>query len=206
MKYNPQPKRTRKDIYPWPENIFKTGQIKYTVNKNLYGNFVKRFHYSKSLARGCSNTYILEDNGKVYGVAMFGMPVGKNSPGDIECKRFVLMRKAPKNVASWFMAKCIKEIKKENKFNQIVSYADSEQGHSGIMYKASNYNYLGLQKKKGQEIRFKSGEKLHLRAAYQKLNGEYTDTAKRAMSALRTGEAKYYNLKPKHIFVYKLKK
>lgn len=84
--------------YPWPENIFNNFTIERAFHVEEYADFVISFHYSGTLARGCPDIFLLKSDGKLYGVAMFGCPVGRNSPGDIECKRFVLMRKAPKNV------------------------------------------------------------------------------------------------------------
>lgn len=194
----------KKVIYNWPENIFTNFTMEKASSREEYSFFVKRFHYSKSLARGCPEVYLLKSEGKLFGVAMFGCPVGKDTPGDLECKRFVLMRHAPKNVASWFMAKCIKTIKKNTNYKTLISYADPEAGHDGIMYKASNFQYLGEQKYKGQAIIMK-GETVHLRAAYQKVNGSYTKTAIQVQKCLKNGTAKYTFLAKKHIFKYDLK-
>lgn len=192
--------------YPWPENIFKDFEIEQIpgVNNTPAKDFVISFHYSKSLARGCTRNFVLKSQGKIYGVAMFGIPTGKNGnlDGTVECKRFVLMREAPKNVASWFMAKCLKVLQQDKSISQIISYADELHGHTGIIYQASNFEYLGLQAKKGQAINF-NGKLIHLRIAYQKTKtGEYTKTAKEVSVALKEGRAKYITLPKKHIYCY----
>lgn len=199
----------------WPDDIFKNFRIERlasTSGQPRVQAFVKKLHYSKSLARGCNNVFVLWSGDLIYGVAMFGSPVSRNaqmySSGQgavIECKRFVLARKAPKNVASWFLAKCIREIKKDRTIDTILSYADSERGHRGIIYRAANFKYEGKQKYKGQVIMME-GKKIHLRAAYQKFNGKPTKTATQVQEALKTGVAVYKSLKPKHIYTYNLKK
>ena len=194
--------------YPWPNNIFKEftiDKVPSTRNSDAE-SFVKTFHYSGTLARGCKHNYILRGaNGKIYGVAMFGHPVGKNYlAGTMECKRFVLMRKAPKNVASFFMARCLKDLRQYPEISQIVSYADPEHGHEGTLYKASNFIQMGEQERKGQAIML-AGQKIHLRAAYQKINGVPTKTAQKVQTALKSGKAKYISLAKKKIYVYPFK-
>lgn len=175
-------------------------------------NFVKTYHYSKSLSRGNKHVFVLTVNGHLRGVITFGEPVGARvkktyGVGTMECKRVVLAPNAPKNTFSWFMAKCIKELKKDKSISKIISYADPEAGHEGVAYKASNYEYIGVQAKSGQAIKMKGIKApVHLRIAYQKVQGVYTKTAKAAQAALKTGQAKYIRLKPKHIFIYNLRK
>lgn len=173
--------------------------------------FIKTNHYSKSVNRGTKYAFCLIVNGKLCGAATFGTPVGKScqkysktGKAVLECKRFCLAPGAPKNTASWFMAKCMKELKKDQSIDSIISYADPKQGHTGTMYRASNFEYLGEQKWKGQCIKMQ-GKTVHLRAAYQKINGEYTKTAKRVQQGLKTGQAKHSYLPKKHIYRYGLK-
>lgn len=176
--------------------------------------FIKSNHYSGSLSRGNKHVFVLIVKGHIRGCATFGIPVGKgchkygSGKGEVlECKRFCLAPNAPKNAASFFMAKCIKELKKNKSIDSIISYADPAQGHEGTIYKASNYFYMGTQNKKGQAIKITGQKKLvHLRAAYQKINGVYTKTAQNTQNMLQNGTARYISLPKKHIFIYSLKK
>lgn len=190
----------------WP-NIFEdhTIQQRDSIGRSgVLSRFVIKNHYLKSLARGCKRNFILSHNRRVYGVAMFGHPIAKEHlEGTIELKRFVLAPKAPKNVASWFLAKCIRELQKDPSICQIISYADSEQGHEGIIYKASNFQDLGVQKQPSQVIQILgTSKRIHTRAAYQKLNGKYTTTALKTQKLLREGKAKNITLPKKKIFWY----
>lgn len=173
-----------------------------TTHRTQIGDFVKKYHYLKSLARGCRLSFVLRINGEIKGVAMFGIPTGsnvRNLHGNVlELKRFVL-NECPKNTCSWFMAKCITHIKRNTDYIGIISYADPAQGHEGIIYKASNFSYLGKQNKNYCGYMFKVGRKyIHQRAAYQK----GTSTYNKVMEAKKDGTLKKKRLKPKHIYLY----
>lgn len=119
----------------------------------LITGFVKRNHYSKSICRGTKYVFCLHDSKKIIGVAVFGTPVGRNCQAKysttgkplLELKRLCLIDDTPKNSESWFIAKCMKILKSEKQFDGILSYADPAKKHTGIIYKASNFDYLGQQ-------------------------------------------------------------
>ncbi len=191
-------------------NNYKILQLKNCSNPKVK-DFVLKNHYSGSLPRGSKFVFVLILKNKIKGVAAFGTPVGnrcqKYSTGKgevVELKRFCLAPGAPKNTASWMIAKCIKVLKGYKTVDTILSYADPEAGHEGVIYKASNFRYLG-QSKKGQAIIMK-GKTIHLRAAYQKVEGKYTKTAEEVKLGLKTGQAKYISLQGKHVYVYNLRR
>ena len=90
-----------------------------------------------------------------------------------------------------------------NSLNSIISYAEASR-HEGIIYKASNFEFKGKTKFKGQAIQYK-GKALHLRQCYQKRNGQYTKTAIEIQKQLKTGKAKYISTGHKNIFMYNFK-
>lgn len=174
--------------------------------------FIKRNHYSKSVSRGNKAVFVLIVKGHIRGVATFGEPTGKkcqeiySSGGKVlECKRFCLAPNAPKNTASWLMGHCLRELKKKPNITDVISYADPEAGHEGIIYKASNYKYAGMQGKRTQAVKL-GGEIYHSRVVWQKKAGQYTKTAQAVQAAMKTGQAKNVYLAPKHIYTYNLKK
>jgi hypothetical protein len=180
--------------------------VKATAYPGL-ADFIKKNHYLKSLARGVYFTVLLLDGDTLIGAACFGHPVGMRckdiySPEAemVELKRFVL-KDCPKNTASWMMARSINWIKRNTPYRTILTYADPNAGHEGIIYKASNFRYLGKQKYPNPMYRIKGQRKLiHGRAAFQK----GSSTALIVRKGLRDGTVKRVNQKPKHIFVYKL--
>ena len=96
-------------------------------------------------------------NGLIQGAISYGPPNAKDLKGYwnrntqrgwMEIKRLVMSPLCPKNSESRFIGYTVRQIKKTVGINGIVTYADSLQGHSGIIYKASGFNYIGLTKKK----------------------------------------------------------
>lgn len=48
-----------------------------------------------------------------------------------------------KNSTSWFVSRCIRELRKMTDVRAIISYADSDY-HHGYIYQATNFKYYGL--------------------------------------------------------------
>ncbi len=176
--------------------------IKNTEHENNAKLFIKENHYTKSVPRGCNQVFSLYENGELKGVASFGYPTGKNcikkyGEGTVELKRVVL-KNTEKNTASWFIAKCIKQLTKNNK--RVISYADPKQGHEGTIYKASNFSYIGKQKYKTPVFLYK-GKKFHLRCVYQDTKtGEFLRDLKKKKLLKKVNNPK------KHIFIYERSK
>lgn len=57
--------------------------------------------------------------------------------------RLVMLPDTPKNACSFLLARSVRMIKKDGRFVSLVTYADESQGHSGTIYKASNWQYVG---------------------------------------------------------------
>jgi len=95
----------------------------------------------------------LFDSEKLVGVIVFGKPssytlcegiAGKDeSKNVIEFNRLWVCDTMPKNTESWFTSRAIKQCQ----FEIIVSFADTEQGHIGYIYQATNWLYCGESKK-----------------------------------------------------------
>lgn len=185
--------------------MYNNYSIKLTQGYTLESKtMVQTLHYSKSTSI-CSLVYCLYIDDKLMGIAGFGTPVGRKCQETysttgrlvIELKRFVLDPRALKNTGSWFIAKCIKSLK-EKQYDSVLSYADPKFGHTGILYRASNFKYLGVQKYHTEYVKYK-------RMNYQ-IREVYTKgrTGIKLREALRLGKAKRYKVPKKHIFLYKL--
>jgi hypothetical protein len=57
--------------------------------------------------------------------------------------RMVMRPGVPKNACSFLLGRSVKAIKKERRFVSLVTYADESQGHTGGVYKAANWEYVG---------------------------------------------------------------
>ena len=99
-----------------------------------------------------SYAYGLFEGEKLTGVVTFGSPAsaplckgvcGPERRSDvIELNRLVLLDNKP-NQASFLVANAIKLLPKPR---VIVSYADTDQGHSGYVYQACNFLFTGTSK------------------------------------------------------------
>jgi hypothetical protein len=55
----------------------------------------------------------------------------------------VVLPGTPKNACSFLLSKSVRIIKKEGRFVSLVTYADSSENHTGNVYRASNWTYVG---------------------------------------------------------------
>ena len=120
---------------------------------------VKNFHYSRTRPAGATFGYNVFNKKKEWcGVIMYGRG-GCPSMGHaynlkhgemLELVRVALNGK--QESTSKALAISLKLIKKEcPTVKMIVSYADKGQNHTGIIYQATNWNYVGQSKSSGYE-------------------------------------------------------
>jgi hypothetical protein len=57
--------------------------------------------------------------------------------------RMVILPDVPKNAASFLMSRSVRMIRAEGRFVSLVTYADESQGHTGGVYRAANWIYVG---------------------------------------------------------------
>jgi hypothetical protein len=192
-----------------------TSVRKYTVKKvtrQEIADFIENNHYSKSI-NGCIADYCfaLYDADTMIGAMFYGRMAMRNQwkrfadcEADVtELRRLCCVDDTPKNTESYFIGKTLRWLKKNTPLKTVVSYADKEYGHDGVIYKASNFAYLGL--KAGAKVIWHNGRKYHDKTIRTKYKGELKPFAKRLKDALETGEAYYEKTAGKHCYVYKLK-
>ena len=121
-------------------------------------------HYAKRLCP-ISYAFGIYDELKLIGVVTYGVPssstlreglCGKSwSDNVIELNRLCCSNE--KNVASMLVGRSLRMLQKPS---IVVSYADTEQGHVGYVYQATNFVYTGLSAKR-TDWRIKGMEHLH---------------------------------------------
>lgn len=57
--------------------------------------------------------------------------------------RLAIEPEVPKNAASFLLARSVKLIARDGRFRCLVTYADEWQGHTGAIYRAANWEYVG---------------------------------------------------------------
>ena len=119
------------------------------ITKKQAEPFVLKKHYSRKMPMFRCAFGLVED-GYLVGVCTFGSPSAPIEKyafkdrdfGLYELTRLVVQTKN-KNAASFLIANALKLLPQPC---AVVSYADTEQGHSGIVYQASNWIYTGATK------------------------------------------------------------
>ena len=158
---------------------------------------LNKYHYLKDYSKGFKSgfNYGLFLNDKVVGVCIFtGFPVPELAKGMLglnrnqqnglfELSRFCLkpeIQNIEHNIASWFLSRAIKYLKKDTKVRIILSYADSEF-HHGIIYRACNFKYYGLTEiKKDFWIKQQNGVYIkHSRGKVKGLEGEWRNRSRK---------------------------
>lgn len=108
--------------------------------------FVVNKHYSRRASIFWSGFGLVID-GHVEGVCVFGQPsppIQRHSFADRDFKLYELARLVVqtdrKNAASFLVGRALQQLERPS---AVVSYADTEWGHAGIVYQATNWLYTG---------------------------------------------------------------
>jgi hypothetical protein len=169
------------------KNDFKIEKI----SKEEAGTILLKYHYLKDISKGFKSgfNYGLFKEDCLVGVIIFtGFPVPELAKGMLglgrteqqglfELSRLCLepnIQKEEHNLASWFISKAIRELRRDTEVKVILSYADSEF-HEGTVYKACNFDYYGLSApKKDFWIENPDGTfKKHSRGKTKNVKGEW---------------------------------
>jgi hypothetical protein len=118
----------------------------------------------------------------------------------LELRRLACIDDAPRNSESFFVGRSLRWLKKHTNVKTIVSYADAHYGHSGTIYKASNFSYAGMTAK-SKVIQY-NGQSYHDKTIRTTYKGRLKPFAQEIKDALDSGLAQYEEREPKHIFIY----
>ena len=184
------------------------------VDRSEIKDFIEKWHYSKSI-NGVKSSYCfgLYDKDKLIGAMLFGRLGMANAwkkyatsiDDVVELRRLCCIDDTPKNTESYFIGQCLRHLRKKTQVKCIVSYADSNQGHAGTIYKATNFDYLGMTSPGRVIIRISDGKQYHDKTIRTKYKGELKPYAKRLKEDLENGRAYYKKTLGKHIYFMKLK-
>lgn len=184
----------------------------YTCERIEIRDFIEEHHYSHNI-NGLMSDYCfkLMNGDKMIGAMIYGRlamanvwkKYGEKKEDVMELRRLVCIDDTPKNTESYFIGQTLKWLIKNTEIKTIVSYADPEYGHEGIIYQASNFKKDG-KTSKGKVIMYK-GKKYHDKAIRTKYKGELKPFAKNLKTALENGDAYYKKTEGKNIYIYDLK-
>ena len=167
------------------------------VSKDECKEILDKYHYLSCISKGFKSgfNYGLFNKGILVGVCiftglpspellpgMFGLPRNEQK-GIFELSRLCLtpdIQSEEHNITSWFVSRCIKQLRKDTHVRAILSYADCTF-HKGTIYAACNFTYYGLtQKKKDFWFLSDSGCYVkHSRGKVKGANGEWRDRSRK---------------------------
>jgi len=120
------------------------------ISKAIADKFVLAKHYSRRAPIFWAGFGLIED-GMVTGVVVYGQPsppIQKHAFRDRDFRLYELSRLVVQsesmNAASFLVGNSLKML--EPKPCAVISYADMEQNHCGIVYQATNWLYTGATK------------------------------------------------------------
>lgn len=67
-----------------------------------------------------------------------------NPQGVLTLSRLVVDPSVPQNGASFLIARSVKLIRQDPRWECLLTYADEAEGHTGAIYRAGNWEYLGM--------------------------------------------------------------
>jgi hypothetical protein len=189
--------------------------VQETTFNHSVRKFLKQWHYSEYVNIQAKHTFCLFKNGKfgipeMIGVCIYTRPAGPSagqtyhpSAPDmvLELRRLCLIDATPKNAESYFVGKTLRWLRKNTDWEFVISYADGEQGHTGVIYRASNFKYLG-QTKPGKILEV-DGKPFHIRTLSM-LDRPYGIEINKRYKEKDEG-IKIIQTLPKHIYTYDLR-
>ena len=120
------------------------------ITKSIADRFVLEKHYSRRAPIFWAG-FGIEEDGHITGVAVYGQPsppIQKHAFKERDFRLFELVRvvvqSKTKNASSFLVGNSLKLL--EPQPCAVISYADMEQNHCGIIYQATNWLYTGATK------------------------------------------------------------
>lgn len=180
--------------------------------------FIEINHYSKS----CNGLKISQCFGlyapqpqffgipKLVGAMIYGSPGmnkqakkynPKNPDKVLELRRLACIDDTPKNAESFFISKTLRWLTKNTDIEVVISYADPNFGHEGIIYKASNFKLIG--KTAPGMVLMIDGKRYHDRTLRNP-----KPYAQVIRNRVASGDAKIQTLTtlPKNIYIFQLRR
>lgn len=187
------------------------------INYSAAADFVTLWHYSKSMPKGKNVCFGWEGEKKLdlfsnqlYAVAVYGMSASMNIHDSlaqktglpitidnlVELRRLCRVEPKEDRHLTSFLSQCHKQLKKLG-IKYVVSFSDPMHGHSGGIYRAASFEYMGKTAAETHNID-KDGNVVHRRRPYlHKRKMGYPDGEEGMAMARRDLGLKKYTTKPK---------
>lgn len=131
---------------------------------------VSDWHYSRSYPAGVSHRFGVWEDGRFIGCILYGTGANPNigkpfGLGQLEIRELVRVALDSHSVfVTQLVAQTLEAVKSDG-YRLVISYADTNHGHTGRIYQAGNWFYLGQYSARAL---FVNGQRIHPRMAYDK--------------------------------------
>ena len=188
------------------KNDINISEIDFTIAKA----YIEKYHYTHKMPQAVKVSYGCFYKDEISGVIVYSICSNRfaftscienfDQRNGLELSRMWTEDKCPQNFESCCISKSISLLKiKFPQIKAVISYADPHFGHSGIIYKASNWLCLG---KTTPEKRYLTVDnKIITRRGLGRRMGEIEKTSRERL--LREG-AKEFLSEPKYKYLYLL--
>lgn len=169
--FNPAPILIPKPI-SYNSNIKLQNLEMKSIDYKISKKFIEMNHYSQRMSVGVKSNlgFFLEK--ELVTVILYSVPVCnqiskflqvKNSQV-LELTRLASLDILPKNTESYCLGQSFKFLKQNYpQYKYLISYADPNHGHLGYIYQATNWKYIGLQRRNNTHILLLDGKEVHER-------------------------------------------
>ena len=135
------------------------------INKGIAKDIIVKNHYSHKwslcqIAYGIfykseeQSDFFNQTDDKLIGCIVYGQPVGRSAAASLsdllkidqvfELVRLFIHDGYGRNIESYCIAKSFKLLNRDfPRIKAVISYADGEQGHTGVIYQATGFHYQG---------------------------------------------------------------
>lgn len=157
-------------------------------------------HYAHRIPPIMESFGLYDEYRKLQGVCTFGMPTRMFNNGDavfggklniqtLELNRLVVNDALGKNVLSFFISKCLLMLPKPL---CVVSYADSNAGHHGYIYQATNWIFTGKTEPRSKFVDI-NGKDVHERTIWSRYGDESKALASgEIIKSIQEGKYRYF--------------
>jgi len=169
--------------------------------------YIKENHYSHTISSSIRVSLGFYYKNNLITAVVYGCPIGRRVTqwlqvsGDncLELVRLFSEDGLPKNTESYCIAQSFKYIKeKYPQYKYLISYADPNHGHVGYIYQATNWRYVGVQRRLLPERRiFIDNKEVHTRS----LNAKHGSTSKKKLEEIYGNRLKIIQALKKHVYL-----
>jgi hypothetical protein len=132
---------------------------------------VEQHHYSKSASHRAF-AFCMKRGDTPVAAAMFLPPLppaakkhAKTTPKKVTTlHRLVVNPGEPQNVAGMMIARSLRQLRREGRYDTVLTFADTSRGHEGTVYKATNAQYCGLTRPEPYWVDPRTGKRVSRKA------------------------------------------